>query len=50
MLGNSPIKYPTWYCVVSTLLVLAEAALAVWLLIAYRRYGTWARRKIVEPG
>jgi hypothetical protein len=46
--GNSPIKYPTWYYVVSTLLVLAEAAVGVWMVIAYRRYGNWARRKIVE--
>jgi hypothetical protein len=47
-LGNSPLRYPDWYYVLSTLLVLVEAALAVWMVIAYRRYGNWARRKIVE--
>ena len=48
-LGNSAIRYPDWYYAVSTLLVLAEAALAVWMIVAYRRYGNWARLKIVEP-
>lgn len=46
--GNSPIKYPTWYYEVSTLLVIVEIALCVWMVIALRRYGAWARRKIVE--
>jgi len=47
--GNSPIKYPSWYFYVSIPLVLVEIALVVWMVIAYRRYGNWARRKIVEP-
>jgi hypothetical protein len=46
--ANSAVRYPDWYYVVSTLLVLVEAALAVWMIVAYRRYGNWARRKMVE--
>jgi hypothetical protein len=47
--GSVAIRYPDWYYVISTLLVLVEVALAVWMIVAYRRYGNWARRKIVEP-
>ena len=30
-------------------IALAQLGLAIWMVIALRRYGTWARRKIVEP-
>ena len=48
-LGNGPVHYPSWYFFVSIPVVLAEGALSVWMIVAYRRYGNWARRKIVEP-
>jgi hypothetical protein len=48
-LGNGPFQYPTWYRFVDIPILAATAAIFVWMLIAYRRYGTWARRKIVEP-
>jgi hypothetical protein len=48
-LGSAPIRYPTWFLFVALPINLVEVAIAVWMLVAYRRYGTWARRKIVEP-
>jgi hypothetical protein len=48
-LGNGPIHYPSWYFFLSIPIVLAEGALSVWMIVGYRRYGNWARRKIVEP-
>jgi hypothetical protein len=50
LLGHGPIPYPLWYRVIDIPIVAATAATFVWMLVAYRRYGTWARRKIVEPG
>jgi hypothetical protein len=47
--GNGPVHYPSWILFGSIPLALAEGAIAVWMVIALRRYGTWARRKIVEP-
>ena len=46
--GNGPIRYPGWYLFGSIPLVLAEVGLFIWMVIALRRYGTWARRKVVE--
>lgn len=47
--GSGPIRFPAWILLISLPLVVAEVGMVVWMLIAYRRYGTWARRKIVEP-
>ena len=47
--GNAPIRLPAWILLVQLPLSLAELALAIWMVIALRRYGPWARRKIVEP-
>jgi hypothetical protein len=47
--GNGPISYPWWYFAIVFPTAIAEAALFVWMVVAYRRYGNWARRKIVEP-
>lgn len=46
--GNGPIHYPSWYFFGSLPVGLAEGALCVWMVIALRRYGAWARRKVVE--
>jgi hypothetical protein len=47
--GAGPIHFPTWYYFISIPTILVEGAMSVWMIVAYRRYGNWARRKIVEP-
>jgi len=49
VLGNDPIQLSAWILVVEIPIALAQLGLAIWMVIALRRYGTWARRKIVEP-
>ena len=48
-LGYGTIQYPSWYFFIVFPLAVVQGALCVWMVIAYRRYGNWARRKIVEP-
>jgi hypothetical protein len=43
-----PDPFPAWYTVYRSVVALAEAALGVWLLVVWRRWGVWAegqRRK-----
>jgi hypothetical protein len=47
--GTGPIQYPVWYRFADIPIIAATAATFVWMIVAYRRYGNWARRKIVEP-
>jgi len=46
MLGSGPISIPGWTLLYSVPLALVEAALGIWMIVLYRRYGTWARRRI----
>lgn len=47
--GGGPIRLPAWILLFTIPLLLAEIGMLIWMLIAFRRFGTWARRKIVEP-
>jgi hypothetical protein len=47
--GNGPIRLPAWLLLVQIPAALAQLGIAIWMAVALRRYGTWARRKIVEP-
>jgi hypothetical protein len=44
--GVGPITVPGWVLLYSIPLSLAEAALGIWMIVLYRRYGTWARRRL----
>jgi hypothetical protein len=46
--GPGTIKLPGWYFFGAIPLLLAEVAMFVWMVLALRRYGTWARRKVIE--
>lgn len=46
-LGPNPFSLPpSWLPPVSIPFALAEAALGAWMIVLYRRYGTWARRRV----
>lgn len=46
-LGPNPFSLPpSWFLSVSIPVALAEAALGAWMIVLYRRYGTWARRRV----
>lgn len=47
--GNGPIRLPAWILLIQLPLALVQLGLAIWMVIALRRYGAWARRTIVEP-
>jgi hypothetical protein len=44
--GSGPVSILAWWLLASIPLALAEAALGVWMIVLYRRYGTWARRRV----
>jgi multisubunit Na+/H+ antiporter MnhC subunit len=44
--GNGQIRLPTWVLLIQLPTLLVEVGLAIWMVIAFRRYGTWARRKV----
>ena len=37
-----PDPFPAWYTIYRSAVALAEAALGIWLLVAWRRWGVWA--------
>lgn len=45
-MGVGPVRLPAWLFVLQIPVALAEAALGVWMILLYRRYGTWARRRV----
>jgi hypothetical protein len=46
-----PFLLPAWVYLAELPVVAAEFALAIWMLVALRRYGTWACVRVpVEPG
>lgn len=47
-LGAGPVRMPADALLVQVPLVLINGALGVWMIVLYRRYGTWARRRV--PG
>jgi hypothetical protein len=44
--GFGTISLPAWWLLASIPFALAEAALGLWMIVLYRRYGTWARRRV----
>jgi len=42
--GVVPYPFPAWFIVPGVLSGLAWLILALWMIVVYRRYGTWARR------
>jgi uncharacterized membrane protein len=44
--GLSTFSLPAWWLLISIPSALAEGALGVWMILLYRRYGTWARRRV----
>jgi hypothetical protein len=40
--GVLPDPFPAWYTVYRSAVALGEAALGIWLLVAWRRWGVWA--------
>ncbi len=50
-LGIGPYRLPLAFIVPSALQALVWLALSIWMVVLYRRYGTWARRRVpVENG
>lgn len=47
-LGTITLTLPAWWSVLGIFIALAEGALGIWMIILYRRFGTWARRRV--PG
>jgi hypothetical protein len=45
-LGAGPIRLPGWYLGYAIPAAVVQTALAVWMIVLYRRYGTWARRRV----
>jgi hypothetical protein len=45
-LGSGPIRIPGWVFLYSVPLALGEAILGIWMIVLYRRSGTWARRRL----
>jgi hypothetical protein len=45
-LGQGPVFLPGWFLLLSIPLGLVQGALGVWMIILYRRYGTWARKRV----
>lgn len=43
---NPFLLLPSWFVFISIPLALAEGALGAWMIVLYRRYGTWARRRV----
>lgn len=46
---QSAVQMPPALLLFSISVGLIEFGLLIWMIVAYRRYGNWARRKIVEP-
>jgi hypothetical protein len=44
--GLGTTSLPTWWFLASIPFALAEGALGLWMIVLYRRYGTWARRRV----
>jgi hypothetical protein len=40
--GVLPDPFPAWYTIYRSVVALAEAALGIWLLVVWRRWGVWA--------
>lgn len=45
-LGAGPIRMPGWWLAYVIPAALIEGALGAWMIVLYRRYGTWARRRV----
>ena len=48
--GAGGVTIPPLIVVFLVIQAVAYLALSIWLLMLYRRYGTWARRKVPVPG
>ncbi|MBO0837711.1 MAG: hypothetical protein J2P28_19670 [Actinobacteria bacterium] len=46
LLGLGSISLPRPWLVASIPIGVAEAALGIWMIVLYRRYGTWARTRV----
>lgn len=44
--GGGPIHMPVAALLVQVPLALANAAMGIWMIVLYQRYGTWARRRV----
>ena len=44
--GRGPVRMPAAVLLLQVPLALAHAALGVWMIVLYTRYGTWARRRV----
>jgi len=45
LLDILPIQQPAWYVLLRMATAVVEFALGVWMLLVWRRYGVWARRR-----
>jgi hypothetical protein len=45
-LGSGPVQIPGWVFLYSVPLALGEVILGIWMIVLYRRFGTWARRRL----
>lgn len=48
-MGYGTLRVPAWWVAIAIPFGLAEAALGAWMIVLYRRYGTWARRRLPPP-
>jgi hypothetical protein len=46
MYWSGPISGPGWLLLLSVPFAVAETAFGIWMIMLYRRYGTWARRRV----
>ena len=45
-LSPTGLHPPAWTLVASVPALIVEVALAIWMIVLYNRYGTWARRRV----
>ena len=46
LVGSGPIQIPGWLILYSVPFAVIETALGIWMIVLYRRSGTWARRRV----
>ncbi len=44
--GSGAIQIPGWVLLFTAPLALVETVLGIWMIVLYRRSGTWARRRV----
>ena len=47
LLNVIPVEQPAWYVLLRMAISIVECALGVWMLLAWRRCGVWARERTV---